>query len=130
MLVDVNGYFAPPGPGGHSFYSVPPCRIYDSRNGEGPFGVERTLNVAGNALRTAQQCRRVCLQCNSSAEGLTRIPDSLVRHRAAPVVSTLNAYDGFVTSNMAIVATDNGSIDAYATRLTQLILDISGYFAP
>ena len=47
-----------------------------------------------------------------------------------PLVSTLNAYDGFITSNMAIVPTNNGSIDAYAAALTQLILDISGYFAP
>ena len=47
-----------------------------------------------------------------------------------PNVSTLNAYDGAVTSNMAIVPTTNGSIDAYAAGLTQLILDISGYFAP
>jgi hypothetical protein len=46
------------------------------------------------------------------------------------VVSTLNAYDGLVTSNMAIVPTTNGSIDAYADGLTHLILDISGYFAP
>jgi hypothetical protein len=47
-----------------------------------------------------------------------------------PGVSTLNAYDGFITSNMAIVPTNDGSIDAYAAGLTQLILDISGYFAP
>jgi len=47
-----------------------------------------------------------------------------------PGVSTLNAQDGFVTSNMAIVPTNDGSIDAYAAGLTQLILDISGYFAP
>ncbi len=47
-----------------------------------------------------------------------------------PVVSTLNAYDGFITSNMAIVPNVNGSIDAFAAGLTQLILDISGYFAP
>jgi hypothetical protein len=47
-----------------------------------------------------------------------------------PVVSTLNAADGFITSNMAIVPSTNGSIDAYAQGLTQLILDISGYFAP
>jgi hypothetical protein len=47
-----------------------------------------------------------------------------------PLVSTLNAYDGLVTSNMAIVPNDNGSIDAYADGLTHLILDISGYFAP
>jgi hypothetical protein len=47
-----------------------------------------------------------------------------------PTVSTLNALDGFITSNMAIVPTNDGSIDAYAAGLTQLILDISGYFAP
>ena len=47
-----------------------------------------------------------------------------------PLVSTLNAYDGLVTSNMAIVPNDNGSVDAYADGLTHLILDISGYFAP
>lgn len=46
-----------------------------------------------------------------------------------PLVSTLNAYDGSVTSNMAIVTTNNGSIDAFAYNSTQLILDISGYFA-
>jgi hypothetical protein len=50
--------------------------------------------------------------------------------QAQPNVSTLNAIDGAVTSNMAIVPTSDGSIDAYASQLTQLILDISGYFAP
>jgi hypothetical protein len=30
----------------------------------------------------------------------------------------------------AIVPKNNGSIDAYARALTQLILDISGYFPP
>jgi hypothetical protein len=47
-----------------------------------------------------------------------------------PTVSTLNATDGAVTSNMAIVPTLDGSVDAFAAGLTQLILDISGYFAP
>jgi len=31
---------------------------------------------------------------------------------------------------MAIVPTMNGSIDAFASNLTQLILEISAYFAP
>jgi hypothetical protein len=47
-----------------------------------------------------------------------------------PVVSTLNAADGWITSNMAIVPSVNGKIDAYAAGMTQLILDISSYFAP
>ena len=51
---------------------------------------------------------------------------------AQPTVSTLNALDGAITSNMAIVPTSNTEISAYASgpNSTQLILDISGYFAP
>jgi hypothetical protein len=47
-----------------------------------------------------------------------------------PVVSTLNAIDGAVTSNMALVPTSNGSIDAFSTDSINLILDISSFFAP
>ena len=47
-----------------------------------------------------------------------------------PVVSTLNALDGSITNNMAIVPSTNGKVDAYASGITQLILDISSYFAP
>jgi hypothetical protein len=57
---------------------------------------------------------------------LTLWPDG----QPQPLASTLNAWDGTVTSNLAIVPTTNGSIDAYAAGLTQLILDISSYFAP
>ena len=52
---------------------------------------------------------------------LTLWPDSL----GQPVVSTLNAADGWITSNMAIVPNVNGKIDAYASGITQLVLDIS-----
>jgi hypothetical protein len=47
-----------------------------------------------------------------------------------PLVATLNALDGAITSNMAIVPTLNGSIDAYASNATDLVLDIFSYFAP
>jgi len=47
-----------------------------------------------------------------------------------PLVSTLNATDGAVTSNMAIVPTLNGAIDAYAQNPTDLVLDIFSYYAP
>jgi hypothetical protein len=57
---------------------------------------------------------------------LTLWPDT----ETMPIVSTLNAYDGFITSNMAIVPNLNGSLDAYAAGLTHLVLDISGYFGP
>jgi hypothetical protein len=47
-----------------------------------------------------------------------------------PVVATLNALDGAITNNMAIVPTSDGKIDGLASGLTQLVLDISSYFAP
>jgi hypothetical protein len=46
-----------------------------------------------------------------------------------PLVSTLNAGDGAITSNMAIVPANNGSISAFGSGATHLVLDVSGYFA-
>ncbi len=68
--------------------------------------------------------RRLCRQARLGY--LTLWPDGGTR----PTVSTLNALDGSISSNMAIVPTTNGKVDAYASGTTQLILDISSYFAP
>ena len=58
---------------------------------------------------------------------LTLYPTGVVRH----VASTLNAVDGSITSNAAIIpAGVNGSISVYVTGKSHLILDINGYFAP
>ena len=57
---------------------------------------------------------------------LTLWPDGQTK----PLVSTLNALDGSITNNMAIVPSTNGKVDAFASGITQLILDISSYFAP
>jgi DNA-binding beta-propeller fold protein YncE len=131
LLIDINGYFAAPGTGGYSFYPTAPCRAYDSRNNGGqPFTGERTLNIMGSTCAPPSNATGYVFNATVVPSGslgyLTLWPDG----ETQPVVSTLNAYDGFITSNMAIVPTNNGSIDAYAAGLTQLILDISGYFAP
>jgi len=47
-----------------------------------------------------------------------------------PGVSTLNAVDGAIASNLAIVPTTNGSINEFSSSSTDLVLDIFGYFAP
>ena len=57
---------------------------------------------------------------------LTLWPDG----ESQPVVSTLNAADGAITSNMAIVPNTDGMTDAFAKGTTELIMDISAYFAP
>jgi hypothetical protein len=49
---------------------------------------------------------------------------------AQPNVSTLNALDGTIVANAAIVpASSTGTVTAIVTDATQLILDINGYFA-
>jgi DNA-binding beta-propeller fold protein YncE len=131
VIMDINGYFAPPGQNGLSFYPGAPCRAYDSRNNNGqPFQNERTVNIVDGACGPPSSALAYVLNAtvvpNSFLNYLTLWPDS----ENQPVVSTLNAYDGFIASNMAIVPNVNGSLDAYASQLTQLILDISGYFAP
>jgi hypothetical protein len=50
--------------------------------------------------------------------------------QAQPTVSTLNAVDQAVTSNLAIVPASNGSISAFTSNSTHLVLDLFGYFAP
>jgi hypothetical protein len=51
--------------------------------------------------------------------------------QSQPGVSTLNSYEGAVLANAAIVpAGTGGSIEAYATNDTDLLIDINGYFVP
>jgi hypothetical protein len=48
-----------------------------------------------------------------------------------PLVSTLNSFDGRIVANAAIVtAGTNGAVSVFVTSLTDLIMDINGYFAP
>jgi hypothetical protein len=131
LLVDVNGYFAAPN-NGYSLYRVAPCRAFDSRSNNGqPFTGQITVNIGGSPCAPPSNAAGYVFNATVVPSGslgyLTLWPDPEQR----PVVSTLNAYDGFITSNMAIVPNNDGSTDAYAGQgYTQLILDITGYFAP
>src|SRR5260370_38903486 len=51
LVIDVNGYFAPPGAGGLSLYTVAPCRVLDSRlpAGTRPFSATRDVSVTATA---------------------------------------------------------------------------------
>ncbi len=130
LLVDVNGYFAPPGTGGVSLYTQVPCRVLDTRQSGHGFVGSIMVGVESSACSIPASAQGYVFNATVVPPGpmlyLTLWPDGTMQ----PTVSTLNAQDGFITSNLAIVPTNNGSIDAFAFDQTQLILDISGYFAP
>ena len=131
LLLDIDGYFALPAQGGLSMYPITPCRVLDTRANNGfPIVGEKTVDVMDSVCAPPANAKAYVFNATVLPLGpmpyLTLWPDG----EGQPTVSTLNAYDGVVTSNMAIVPTNNGSIDAYAAYLTHLILDLSGYFAP
>jgi hypothetical protein len=130
VILDVNGYFAPPATGGLSLYTVTPCRALDTRSSSGAF--DGTLTVPIHASSCAAPATAQAYVLNATVLPVTSL--SYLNLWAAggtpPNVSTLNANDGAITSNMAIVPTVNGSVDAFSTDQTQLLLDISSYFAP
>jgi uncharacterized repeat protein (TIGR03803 family) len=139
LVIDINGYFAVPGADGYSFYPVTPCRAFDSRSNNGqPFTGQIVVSIAGSPCAPPSTAGGYVFNAtvvpSASLGYLTLWPDG----ETQPVVSTLNAYDGFTTSDLAIVPNMDGSVDAFAGQgnpgpqsgYTQLILDISGYFAP
>ena len=137
LLIDVNGYFAPPGGAGALyFYPVTPCRIADTRNAAGTFGGP---SLGSQATRTFPIPTSSCgLPSNAQAYALnmTVVPPGPLFYlttwpagQSQPVVSTLNDLQGGTVANAAIVpAGAAGSISVYVSDPTQLIIDVNGYF--
>jgi len=130
LVGDINGYFAPAGAGGLSLYVLQPCRALDTRQQNGAFTGDLMANIQGSPCAPPGNAQGYVMNAtvvpDPTLNYLTLWPDGQGR----PTVSTLNATDGKTASNLAIVGTSNGEIDAYASGMTNLILDLFGYFAP
>jgi uncharacterized repeat protein (TIGR01451 family) len=134
LVIDIDGYFAPPTPSGLSLYPLTPCRVVDTRNptptGGQPFSGKLDVDVFGSGCGATPTAQAYVLNATVVPPGalgfLTLWPQGAVQ----PLVSTLNASDGAITSNMGIVPTTNGSVSAFASNPTHLIFDLSGCFAP
>ena len=132
FIIDINGYFAPPGTGGLSLYPTGPCRVFDTRTQPGgqAFNGVLDVNVQTSTCNLPTSAQAYVLNA-------TVVPTASLAYLSLwpsgdrqPVVSTLNSQDGAVAANMAIVPTSGGSVSAFASDYTHLILDITGYFAP
>jgi hypothetical protein len=138
-IIDLNGYFAAPGqPGALAFYPLQPCRIFDTRNANGAFGgprlnadSTRDFTVPSSACNVPATAQAYVMNATMVPPGvfgfLTLFPSGVTR----PTVSTLNAIDGALTSNAALLpAGPGGVIRVYTSDATHMLLDVSGYFAP
>ena len=132
LVIDIDGYFAPSnsGPDAMSLYALAPCRVVDTRRSTGTFTGTLPVSVLGSACGVpsalAYVLNATVIPSGAPLGFLTLWPNS----EGQPLVSTLNAADGAITSNMAIVPTLNGAINAFAPSPTDLVLDIFSYFAP
>jgi hypothetical protein len=141
VLIDLAGAFLPEaGEGLYHLYPVTPCRIADTRNGPGAFGGPTLtpgevrsfpLAAGGCGVPADPNIPRVYVL------GATVVPPGPLSYLTLystsaqrPFVSTLNAFEGAVTSNLALVpGGTGGAVSAFVTDRTDLVLDVSGFFA-
>lgn len=158
IVIDMNGYFAPPSTG-LQFYPMAPCRLVDTRgaaagfNGIAPFsgpsipsGGTVTIPVQSTAEASANTSPAPCGAIPSSAQtyslNLTAVPAEGARvdyvtlwpaGSAQPFVATLNDPEGSIVANAAIVpaGTSSGGISVYnaGPLVTDVVIDMNGYFA-
>ncbi|MBZ5636521.1 MAG: hypothetical protein LAO55_25640 [Acidobacteriia bacterium] len=132
LVIDVNGYFAPQGPGGLSLYTMTPCRVLDSRlpAGTPPFSTTRDTNVTASPCGVPDTARAFVFNATVVPPGPLGYITMWPQGQSRPLAATLNAIDGAITNNMAIVPATNGSISVFPLAPTHLVLDIFGFFAP
>jgi hypothetical protein len=132
LVIDINGYFAPAGAGGLSLYTVAPCRVIDTRlpAGSPPFSTTRDVNVTAAPCGVPAAAQAYVFNATVVPPGFLGFITMWPQGQMRPLAATLNAYDGAVTNNMAIVPTTTGSVSVFPSAPTQLVLDIFGYFAP
>jgi hypothetical protein len=130
VVLDINGYFAPSSSGGLSLYSVTPCRIIDTRETTEPFPGTLLVPVIDSPCSPPANARAFVFNATVVPTDSFGYLSLWAGGQPQPFVSTLNASDKAITSNMAVVPTVNGTIDGYSPDPGNLILDISSYFAP
>jgi hypothetical protein len=140
LIIDINGYFAPQISSGLEFFALTPCRIADTRAGQGKTGAFGPPSLVAFSTRDFPIVSSSCgLSTSAQAYSLnmTVVPQGPLSFLSTwpvgqpyPGVSTLNSSNGSVIANAAIVpAGTGGDIDVVAGNPTDVIIDINGTFA-
>ena len=141
VILDIDGYFTPPGSQTYQFYPLTPCRLVDTRGADGDLGGPRLVAQTPRSFPLLMSsCIPSGLNPNAYSLNFTVVPNPSGQTlgyltvwptgETQPVVSTLNNPTATVVANAAIVpAGTSGAIDVYASNTTDLLIDIDGYFA-
>jgi hypothetical protein len=140
LIMDTNGYFAPPNGSELAFYPLTPCRVVDTRPSQGKSGAfgppalaaynGRTFPVRGSSCNVPSTAQAYALNLTVVPPGPLSFLSIWPADKAFPGVSTLNSNDGSIIANAAIVpAAANGDVIVTAGNDTDFIMDINGYFA-
>lgn len=123
-----------------SFVAISPCRAVDTRlSSLGDFGTPSLLAGVKRdfAIWSSPNCSGIPSTVKAYALNVTVVPSEgqlaylTVWPAGAdrPVVSTLNSTKGDILANGAITtAGQNGAISIYATHMTDIVIDVNGYY--
>ncbi len=139
LILDINGYFIDPAANGQSlaFYPLTPCRVVDTRNANGALGgpviaagASRNFPVLSSNCGVSAGALAYSLNATVIPSGPLGFLTLWPTGQPQPFVSTLNALTGAIVANAAIVPVGtNGSVSAFVSGQSHLVLDINGYFA-
>jgi subtilisin family serine protease len=143
VVVDISGYFAPPGAGGLFYHPLPkPIRLLDTRAGQGNCDSVSAPIAAGTSLTT--QARTTCetLTIPTAAQAivgnatvingsgqtgyLTIYPNGVPVPLAANMVYT----PGQILSNAFTVSLNaSGEFNIFGERTINMVIDVAGYYS-
>lgn len=123
-----------------SFYPMTPCRVADTRTSQpftGAFGPPALIGGQSRDFPIPQSACAIPFNALAYSFNVTVIPSGFLGFLTAwpagipqPKVSTLNALQGQIVGNAAIVvAGTNGAVSLYASDPTDVVIDVNGYFA-
>ncbi|MGI9071076.1 MAG: tail fiber domain-containing protein [Bryobacteraceae bacterium] len=119
-----------------NFVPIPPCRLADTRNPLGSFGGPSLQAATPRSFPVLSGSCGIPANASAYSFNVTVVPSGFLGYLTVwpaggpqPLASTINSYLGVAVANAAIVsAGTNGAVSVYATNLTDVILDINGYF--
>lgn len=130
---------APPPPVASRFYSLSPCRAFDTRWPNGPFGGPVFNPLATRSFELAGRCgvpadaRSVSLNVTATAETAVGYLTLYPGGTSTPLASTLNFLAGRTRANNAVTPLSSDGlgrlmVTSGSAGTVHVVLDVNGYF--